>query len=212
VNAGLSNLDTLRKHLLAGSLGAETKFDAVIAVIGLGVAGMFDKYCNRQLAYAEDAEIIFSGDRDHFVLPRYPVVAIDSIQTRYNDADAWQDSDDALVNSDSAAGLIRFYGPLGDHTLQVRVTFTGGYWFNTAEPDDEEFPGEQPVGATALPGDILSAFLLQCENVWESRDRLGAGIMSSPGGGGLLNTRLGILDLSPLVKQILKSHIRYQMT
>jgi hypothetical protein len=211
VNAGFSNLDTLRKHLLAGSLGAETKFDTVLKAIGLGVAGMFDKLCNRKLAYAEDAEVIFSGDRDHFVLPHYPVLSINSIESRYNDADAWEDSESALVNSDSASGLVRFYGPLGDHQLRVRVVYTGGYWFKTAEPDDEAFPGELPVGATALPEDIAAAWLLQCEQIWQTKDRLGTGLVGGDGGQ-FLNTRLSTLELLPIVKQMLQGHIRYQLT
>jgi hypothetical protein len=208
MNAGFSNLDTLRKHLLAGSLGAETKFDTVLKAIGLGVAGMFDKYCNRQFAYTEDAEIIFSGDRDHFVLPRYPVVSIGGIASRYSDADAWEDSESALVNSDSASGLIRFYGQLGDHNLQVKVTSTGGYWFNTAEPDDEEYPGELPAGATELPGDVLTAFLLQCANVWRSEDRNGASMLSKESE---QKPKVASLELVPLVKEMLRGHIRYAM-
>jgi hypothetical protein len=209
MKAGLTNLDTIRKHLLASSLGAETKFDTVLTAIGLGVAAAFDKFCNRKLVYTEDAEVIFTGDRDHFVLPHYPVVAISSIQTRYNSADAWEDATSALVNSNSASGLIQFYGQLGDRFLQVRVVYTGGYWFNQYEPDDPEFPGELPAGASELPADVTAAFLLQLEHVWQNKDRLGVSIVEKER---TEQPKLAALKLVPLVQDMLKGHQRSQLT
>ena len=41
MNAGFSNLTTLKAYLLASSLRSSTAFDQAILTIGLGVADMF---------------------------------------------------------------------------------------------------------------------------------------------------------------------------
>src|ERR1043166_4835874 len=45
--AGLTNLDTLKKHLLATTLQPETRCYEVITDIGLGVAAQFENFRNR---------------------------------------------------------------------------------------------------------------------------------------------------------------------
>lgn len=208
MNAGLSNLDVLKRHLLAGSLAGESRFDGVILAIGLGVAGLFDVFCNRKLAYLAGAEVVFTGDRSHYVLPRYPLVSVASVTTRFSDADAWDAATGEPWSTHPAAGVIRFAGVLGTELLQVRVVWTGGYWFETNEPEDAGFPALGPVGAVYLPDDLRAAFLLQCEAVWGARDRLGTGLLSGEG----TASGLGKLELLPMVKEMLRGHVRYQLS
>ena len=206
MNAGLSNLDTLRKHLLASSMSADPRFDAIIQAIGLGVAGLFEGFTNRRLAWSAQDQLVFSGERPFVILPRYPVVAIAAAETRFSDADEWV-AGDLVHQLDAASGVVRFLTAPGSELSQVRITWSGGYWFNTAEPDDDNFPDVRPAGATELPGDIRGAFLLQCEHVWAQRDKLGAGILDKPSERG----SQAELDLVPLVKQMLARHIRYAL-
>jgi hypothetical protein len=208
MNAGLTNLDTLRKTLLASSLAGETKFDDRIKVIGLGMAGAFDKHCNRRLGYKENDTMQFSGDRPHYYLPRYPIVSVAAIQMKYFRTDAWTDISDQPISMNEEIGLVHFGYTLGRHPLQVKATWTGGYWFETKEPEDDGYPSAAPAGATLLPDDLRSAFLLQCERVWYAGDQLGMGLVGKPGE----ESGIERLELAPLVKTILKGYVRYQLS
>ncbi len=208
MNAGLTNLDTLKKVLLASSLAGETKFDARIAAIGLGMAGAFDKFCNRRLGYKANDTIQFSGDRPHYYLPRYPIVSVASIQMRYFRTDAWADISDQPISMNEEIGMVHFGYTLGRQPLQVLATWTGGYWFETLEPEDDGYPSAAPAGAALLPDDLRSAFLLQCEHVWDSSDQLGTGLVDKPGE----QSAIEKLDFPPIVKTILKGYVRYQLS
>jgi hypothetical protein len=210
MNCGLSNLDTLRKHLLATSLGAETKFDPVLRAIGLAVNGMFETFCNRKFAWSTEAQITFTADREHFVLPRYPIAEVASVSLRETNAEEWEVLADEPLLTDEASGIIRFNSKLGNERALVKVVWSGGYWFETKEPDEPDFPSEMPAGATALEDDIRGAFLLQCEQVWQTHDADGTTIIGT-GAGQFLNTKLSTLDLVPLVKQMLQGKIRYAL-
>lgn len=205
MNCGLSNLATLKGHLLAASITADTQFDAVIAAIGNGVAGLFDSVTNRKLAWKANDEAIFTGNRDHYVLPRYPVASVASVSTRWAQTEAWaaQAAEPLLLNS--ASGMIHFTRELGSDRTQVKVVYSGGYYFETLEPADEGYGAAAPEGAIALPGDLLSAFLLQCEQAWAVHDKLGTGVISGDG------SQLSTLDLVPAVKQILAGRVRYNI-
>ena len=92
--------------------------------------------------------------------------------------------------------------------MQVKAIWDGGYWFEPLEPDDDAYPSTAPVGAVLLPDDLKAAFLLQCEEVWAQRDKLGSGIIDKPGA----QSGLSKLELAPLVKMVLQTHIRYQLS
>src|SRR6185503_741 len=89
MNLGLGNLDELKRHLLSESMRAQTDYDAKITAIGRGVAGQFDKYCNRSFERAVDAKAEFNSDRDHYYLPRYPIESITSVEQRTTLAEGW---------------------------------------------------------------------------------------------------------------------------
>jgi hypothetical protein len=212
MNAGLTNLTTLKNHLLPKTMATDDRFDQVITDIGLGVAGLFDTFLNRDLVYKEDDEVICSGDRPHFCLSRYPVVAIKSIAMRYFDSNPWQDITGQPMRTDARAGMVHFGGVLGTEALQVRIVWTGGYWYDQLDPDDEGYPGAAPTGAAVLPNELRSAFLLQCRAVWQAIDKLGADLTSTGSSSQFVTGSLSGLDLSPAVKQVLNEYIRYQLT
>src|ERR1017187_2989210 len=190
MNCGLSNLDTLKGHLLAGTMAGETKFDAVISMIGLGVAGLFDNFCNRNLSYMVDDFTQFSGDRPHWYASRFPVYSVKIINMAYFNTDTWCEITGQPIVENNLTGLIHFGYTLGRFPLMVNMLWTGGYWFETLEPDDEGYPSApppDPEGNRAIPArffllpDVLrAAFLFQCEALWAARDKLGVGLIDKP--------------------------------
>lgn len=67
-----------------------------------------------------------------------------------------------------------------------------------------------PEGATALPDAIRTAWLLQVEHLWRAHDKLGLSITKEPtsmGGTAALSSA----ELLPIVKDMLRDHIRYAL-
>jgi hypothetical protein len=218
MNCGLGNLDTLKRHLLAGTMQDQTRFDQVITDIGQGVAALFDQYCNRTFTYAEHQTQIFRGNRAHWYMPGFPVVAFEIVELRFFAADSWTNISGQPLSINEESGLLSFGYTLGVDPIQVRVTWTGGYWFETAEPSDTTYPSAIPTLISScsalqpakfmLPADIRLAWLLQCREVWNKVDKLGLGLADKPDA----QSATGALELTPMVKQMLRSYVRYQMT
>ena len=209
MNCGLGNLDSLKKHLLAGALMGETKFDAVIIDIGLGVAGLFEQFCNREFARMVGDVAVFQGDRASFILPRYPVEEVTKVEVKGRDLEGWVEQDADFIQATSPLSGIVYLPDKSDaarYWSQVRFTFTGGFWFETLEPDDEGYPGVMPAGAKALPFDLRLAWFLQCREVWNKVDKLGVGLVSKPDE----QTLTGALELSALVLQTLRNYQQMQ--
>ena len=218
MNCGLTNLDTLKRHLLAGSMASESQFDSVIAIIGLGVAGMFDTFTNRKLAWMAGDVVTYSGDRPHMYLPRYPIREVTSVNMRYFQTDTWCEITGQPITVNFESGLLHFGYTLGRFPLQVQTVWSGGYWYETLEPDDEGYPsaapeaGSDPNGLPArfflLPDALRSAFLWQCEAIWAARDKLGMGLVDKPS----QQSGLGELKMSPIVEAMLRPFVRYQLS
>lgn len=213
MNAGLGNLDDLKTYLLAAAVRPATDYDAQLLLIGKGVAALLDRFCNRNFAYLANDQIIFTGDRPHYYLPRFPFVesAGITVEMRYFLADAWADISGQPLQINPQTGLLHFGYTLGRQPLQVRVTYTGGYWFNTLEPADAGYPQTLPTGATALPDDVKFAWLTQCAEVWKHRDKLGQGLTENLEEKRSLGNIPG-LNLLPLVRSSLQTFVRYQLT
>ena len=116
-------------------------------------------------------------------------------------------------------GLIHFGYTLGREPLRVRATWSGGFWFETREPDEDGYPSTKPEvtdplalrngGQVAtLPDELQAAFLWQCEAIWAARDKLGLGLADKPSA----QSNLGTVEISPLVRTILNQFIRYQLS
>jgi hypothetical protein len=203
--AGLTNLDTLKKHLLATTLQAETRFDQVITDIGLGVAAQFENFCNRQFARVVDDVATFQADRSSFILPRYPVEAITLVEVKQKDSGAWITQDLELIQSSSlASGVIYLPEEIdaGRFWHEIRFTFTGGFWWEPLEPDDDGYPSAAPAGAKPLPNDLRLAFLLHCREIWNKLDKLGAGLVDKPD----TQTMLSSLDFPTAVRRTLLNY------
>ena len=211
MNLGLGNLNELKRHLLAVTMQGQTTYDITIAMIGRGIAAQFGRHCNRRFERTVDAQAEFTADRDHYYLPCYPVETITSIEQRDNMTDGWKPlSIDVILNRGDESGLISF-GPgasLGYWSSRIRVTYTGGYWFETLEPGETGYPTAQPAGSTVLPADLRLAWLLQCGRVWELMDKLGTNIDPEQAA----SKSLADLELLPEVKQVLEVHRRLMLS
>ena len=212
MNAGFSNLDTLKKQLLANSLQADKRFDAALLAIGRGAAAAFERFCQRNFTRVVDGTEIIGADHVEFLLSRFPLESVSKIERKLTEAAGWEELviNDVVKTIDLASGIVRFAGSqdMGPHDAQMRFTFTGGYWWDTAEPDDEGYPTDAPEGAALLPDDIRLAWLLHCEGIWAKRDKLGTSIVDKPA----QQSDTGTLELSPLVKQMLGDYVRYNLT
>ena len=207
MNAGLSNLATLRRHLLAQTMLSDTTFDTVITQIGLGVAGALEKYCNRKFLRTVADTATFSADRASLILPRFPVEGTPTVEHRANASDAFTTLSDVIQQLDANSGLVQFAAPQGDYLGLLRLTFTGGYYWDTTEDDT----GTLPSGATALPKELQTAWLLQCEAVWAARDKLGTGLIEEGEKKSIPASLFG-MEIIPLVKEMLAPFKRYQMS
>lgn len=210
MNCGLGSLKTLKDYLLAEALRVDTSYDTQLTVIGRGVAAMMDRFCNRGFAYTENDSIIFTGDRPHYYLPRFPIneSASITVQMRYFIADDWADIGGQPISWNPQTGLLHFGYTLGRPPLQVKVTYTGGYWFDTTEEQNDS----APAGATALPDDVRLAWLQQCAILWQAKDKLGVDIVKTGSSSQFVSGSLAGSDLSPIVRTMLQGYVRYQLT
>ncbi|HTJ77944.1 MAG TPA: hypothetical protein VL357_03035 [Rariglobus sp.] len=208
MNAGFSNLTALKIQLLNESLRSDITYDALVAAVGLGVAGLVEGFCNRKFARVEADTLTVPGNSRLISLPRYPVEAVTALDYKVRLATDWVDGLGALYNWSADAGLLDLSNYLTDKHGQARVTYTGGYFWETLEPTDDGYPTTQPDGSAALPEAIRSAWIIQCEYVWSRRDKLGLSLGAKPEEKRLTND-LGTVDLIPLVQQMLKDHIRF---
>ena len=203
MNAGLGNLDTLKRHLLpSGTMAGETRFDAVLADLGQGVADDFGQFCNRKFGRVVGGWEIFTADRASFVLPRYPLESVTSVELDLADGAGFVVQDAEFIQTVRlASGIV--YMPerpdSGPYWAQVRFTYTGGYWWEELEPEEAGYPSVMPVGANVLPKGLRLAWLNHCRQIWNAYDKLGTGLIDKPD----VQTVIGELDYSANVRRTL---------
>lgn len=205
MDLGLGNLTGLKRHLLGAGQAGKTTYNDVIANIGRGVAGRFDTFCCRNFKRVVDDTFTVSADRRHLVVMRYPLESVSKVELREDAVDGWDELTGVVQNLDEAAGLVLLVAVQGNALNRIRITYTGGYWFD----DSEDESGSLPTGATALPDELQFAWLLQCERVWEIHDKLGKAVSGSRDTTPMPS--LAMLELVPEVKEVLRHYVRYQM-
>jgi hypothetical protein len=214
MNIGLGNLTELKGQLLAASLRSDTNYDAVITGIGLGVANLFDQFCNRTFTRTAGKQDIFSADRRHWYLNAFPVEIITANEKCDDQQDGWvtfplpPDGSSLIQQMQLDQGYIMFISIQGYYFSRIRITYTGGFWFPMLEPTDAGYPDTIPAGATPLPGAVKLAWYLQCQNVWKRFDKLGAQIAQNPED----QSALAATELIPQVKELLRPFKRMQIT
>lgn len=168
MNAGLGSLLDLKTRLLPPQSRAQTDSDAEITALGLGTARWFERFCDRRFGRVENDTYLCRADRTYVVLPRYPLENVASVETLVLGETAWSPADPTWQLYPEA-GLVDFSQALGFAAAQLRVTYTGGWWWD--ETDDGT--GTLPVGAFALPDDLRFAWHEQTAFLFDRRDRLG---------------------------------------
>jgi hypothetical protein len=197
---GLGTLLDLKRQLLTAGIITETTYDVLIASIGRGVAGLIDRHCNRILARAVGTTDVFSAATDHWIARRYPLEAVTTLEVRTDLTSGWAAQTDAAQNWDAESGWVDFGGVLGDYRSRARLTYSGGYWYDTTV----DASGSLPAGATLLPAAIKEAWYRQCAHVWSKLNSLGLDHAVEPE----QRTTLTNMDLIPLVKLMLDPYRR----
>lgn len=136
MDLGLGHLTELKAHLLNEALRSGTTYDDAIAALGRGVAARFEQVCDRKFSYDAAAEYICRGNLREFVVNRYPLNELASLELRETMADGYVDQgaiDDLVENISEAAGLITLNSQLSTRAAsRLRATFSGGFWYATA--------------------------------------------------------------------------------
>lgn len=205
-NLGLGTLNDMKASILPSAVVADTQFDVLLQEIGKGVAAAFENHCNRELGYSATATFECGADRSRISLPRFPIVSITSIEQRDTIADGWTalTVNDAIRNRYDAAGLLELGFVPGDGGSRLKVTYAGGYWFETKEPADIGYPTTQIANTTALPADLKSAWLTQSAHHFQQRD-----LMAQQGVLGKAKPDLTQIKLLDTVVEMLRPYIRF---
>jgi hypothetical protein len=214
MNAGLSNLATLKAWLLPAGMQAATDYDVKLGLLGTGILGQFEKHCNRRFLRVENEIEMLPADRTKHVVARYPIETVAKVEVQQTMVDGWAELSNSglVVNRLDSAGIIYFYGQQGWQRGMMRITYTGGYWFEPLEPDDEGYPTDQPAGAALVPDDLRLAWLLQCEHIWRIGDKLGLAIGEKPEQQRAIRSGAGgVVELADEVRDKLSGFIRYQL-
>ena len=207
MNLGLGNLTELKAQGLAEALRSGTRYDARLIAVGKGAAAAIEQFCNRKFGRVVGDTYTGPADRTHCILPRYPVESISQVEFKSDETTGFVvQTDNAYVALKSESGIVHFGASLGPHWSQIRITYTGGFWFDETEENNDTLPS----GATALPQDVKLAWYLHCQTIWQTLDKLGTDITKT-GTAQTTGATLSGLDMSPAVKAMLGQFIRYAM-
>lgn len=161
MNAGFSNLSYLKDRLLLASDAAGTDYDDAVLALGLAVAGLFESECDRTFARAVNDVYEAPADRSYVIVERYPVESVTTAEVRDNLTDGWKSAD--LLNILPKSGMIYFNGDMGVYGSTARVTYTGGYWWDTTENNT----GVQPNGSELVPQGLVLLWAQFCKYLWD---------------------------------------------
>jgi hypothetical protein len=167
LSAGFTTTTYLKSRLLPSAAAGDTDWDDAVAALGKGVAAKFDRHCNRGFERVVGQLDVFSARASAWTLSRYPVETVTLVRTR-DTLDAYSAITAGDWWIDKTAGLLETRSTAGTPYEKLVVTYTGGYWL---DPRDGT---TLPSGATALPDDVLEAWVLQCQHEAESRGLFGS--------------------------------------
>lgn len=163
MNAGFSNLTFLKRRLLLASDAAGTAYDEAVAALGLSVAGYFEAECDRKFARVVGDTYECEASKRYAVVPRYPIEGVTKLELRSSTTDGWFDLTAVPVNFNKAAGVVTFTLLPAAPDEVVRITYTGGFWWDTSEDSS----GTKPTGAEALPLGLVLAWVQACKFLWD---------------------------------------------
>lgn len=196
---GYRNLAWLKSRLLPADMGDQSDYDADVENIGLAVAAHFDRFTGRALRRGIGHVFETTADQEAVTVSCYPIEEITAAELVV--AGVASDISASIRSTHYSAGIVRFYGAPGSGEDILRLTITGGFWC-----DDDD---EMPVGATALPTEILNAWVQQCRAVCEAENTFRTKGAEKPDKKLPGAVSLESLTLLPGVKSILQLHVRF---
>ena len=153
------HLNQLKARILPAETSGATRFDERLRGIAEGVAAMFDCYTGRKLVREVGRIEDHPGGVGVIFLQAPPVEVLTTLTISYEEGDAFEAL--GYDRLSKKAGIIRFdEASPGDDGSTIRATYTGGYWVDTSE----DLSGTLPNGATAIPGDLLDAWVMQVDH------------------------------------------------
>ena len=212
MNCGLGSLTTLKALVLPLTLRTRAEWDTQLTAIGKAVAAAFERHCNRRFAYLAGDTVDVSADRSFVALPRCPVVTVSAIELRDSALGAWTSigaPDSVLFSLAAESGLAQFGVVLGSFAQRLRLTYTGGYFFETLDSTEVGYPTAVPAGSTPLPDDLQRAWVLAVQAQMDATDLL-RGAAAAPAGKTPRNPAAApAAILTADVMEMLRPFIRY---
>lgn len=145
-------------------------WDDTLVALGLGVADAIESHLDRKLARVVDDTSECDAQRIFVSVPRYPVTAWTAVEMQTTPTGTWEDISGQVSRYMSHAGLVLFQTAPGAESATIRITSTGGFWWDT----DEEAAGEMPEGALPLPPALFTAWSMQVQAQCNALDLFGA--------------------------------------
>jgi hypothetical protein len=205
MNAGFSNLKRLKAAVLPASMRSRVDWDEALVDLGLGVAEMIEGHCARKFAWSAEDTHLEDAHRTVISLPRYPVASIDEVELQSEVGGAWDDIAGQVTRQELRSGVVQFRDTPGGEGGTVRVTYSGGFWWDT----DEYEGGTMPEGAQALPRAVFSAWVLQVQAIAQARDLFGTAGGAAQAKGRDNAALLPEAHLIPVVLEMLKPFRRF---
>ena len=169
MNLILGNLTLLKSAVLPAALRTGTDWDVALAALASGVAAAMEGFCNRKFARLVGDTFERSANCTYLSLPRFPVESIASIELKVDEQQGFIAlPSNTVLTLNKASGLAEFGSSIGGFTDRLRATYTGGFYADYTEDSS----GTIPVGATAVPPDLLHAWHLQVQHEIEATNLL----------------------------------------
>lgn len=132
LDAGFGTLAQLKARVFPAIMenyDGDGEFDDDLQAIGLGVAGMFNRHCNRKFQRGVDVVDDIEGGGSSVALSHAPVESVTAVSLVTKDAS--ESILSSIYNTSLAAGIVNFDGYQGNHRDRIQITYTGGYWLGT---------------------------------------------------------------------------------
>ena len=158
LDAGFGSLAQLKGRVFPSimeSYDSEGEWDDDLRQIGLGVAGEFNRHCNRIFERGVDAVYDGEGGGRSIVLDRYPVESVTSVTLTSGGGDSVVEVDQLAKPS----GIVYTVGSLGSYRYRVTVIYTGGYWLGSTRTLSQVVVADVPALATQLTVTTPAGFL-----------------------------------------------------
>ena len=199
MNAGFGSIALLKSLVLPVTLRAETTWDEALARLGRGVVAQFEAHCSRTFQRAASTTMFCDAARRVISVPRLPLESVSEIALRLALESSYTAQADLIASTDLKAGIITLSQIPGTTQDHLRITYTGGWWWDTTE----DSTGTLPTGAATVPDDMNMAWMLQVQHLAQQHNLFTTQAVETKKG------TFPETDLIPAVKRTLAGYVRY---